>query len=58
MNNTSSAAEYYKEVLKQDNTHVGAIVFIGIDHFYAEQPEVALRFFRCTLPSVCRTAFL
>ncbi|KAM9713715.1 tetratricopeptide repeat protein 8 isoform 3-T3 [Dama dama] len=49
MNNTSSAAEYYKEVLKQDNTHVGAIVFIGIDHFYAEQPEVALRFFRRVL---------
>lgn len=49
MNNMSSATEYYKETLKQDNTHVGAIAFIGIDHFYAEQPEAALRFFRRVL---------
>uniref|UniRef100_A0A9L0RUH4 Tetratricopeptide repeat domain 8 n=1 Tax=Equus caballus TaxID=9796 RepID=A0A9L0RUH4_HORSE len=46
MNNISSAAEYYKEVLKQDNTHVEAIACIGSNHFYSDQPEVALRFYR------------
>uniref|UniRef100_A0A2K6SNX4 Tetratricopeptide repeat domain 8 n=1 Tax=Saimiri boliviensis boliviensis TaxID=39432 RepID=A0A2K6SNX4_SAIBB len=46
MNNMSSAAEYYKEVLKQDNTHVEAIACIGSNHFYSDQPEIALRFYR------------
>ena len=49
MNNSSSAAEYYKEVLKQDNTHVEAIACIGSNHFYSDQPEVALRFYRWVL---------
>ncbi|OBS80088.1 hypothetical protein A6R68_21710 [Neotoma lepida] len=39
MNNSSSAAEYYKEVLKQDNTHMEAIACIGSNHFYSDQPE-------------------
>uniref|UniRef100_G1T9Q2 Tetratricopeptide repeat protein 8 n=2 Tax=Oryctolagus cuniculus TaxID=9986 RepID=G1T9Q2_RABIT len=46
MNNISSATEYYKEVLKQDNTHVEAIACIGSNHFYSDQPEIALRFYR------------
>ncbi|MEE6494296.1 hypothetical protein FKM82_017084 [Ascaphus truei] len=46
MNNMSSASEYYKEVLKQDNTHVEAIACIGSNHFYSDQPEIALRFYR------------
>ncbi|XP_056666538.1 tetratricopeptide repeat protein 8 isoform X3 [Monodelphis domestica] len=46
MNNISSASEYYKEVLKQDNTHVEAIACIGSNHFYSDQPEIALRFYR------------
>ncbi|XP_063188357.1 tetratricopeptide repeat protein 8 isoform X3 [Chroicocephalus ridibundus] len=46
MNNISSAAEYYKDVLKQDNTHVEAIACIGSNHFYSDQPELALRFYR------------
>ncbi|KAM9646008.1 tetratricopeptide repeat protein 8 [Trichechus inunguis] len=46
MNDMSSAAEYYKEVLKQDNTHVEAIACIGSNHFYSDQPEIALRFYR------------
>uniref|UniRef100_A0A8C7DQY8 Tetratricopeptide repeat domain 8 n=1 Tax=Oncorhynchus kisutch TaxID=8019 RepID=A0A8C7DQY8_ONCKI len=58
MNNFTSATEYYKDVLKQDNTHVEAIACIGSNHFYTDQPEVALRFYRLlffplTLPS-CR----
>nr|XP_056707135.1 tetratricopeptide repeat protein 8 isoform X2 [Euleptes europaea] len=46
MNNISAAAEYYKEVLKQDNTHVEAIACIGSNHFYSDQFEIALRFYR------------
>ncbi|TRY55535.1 hypothetical protein DNTS_003660 [Danionella cerebrum] len=46
MNNMPSATEYYKEVLKQDNTHVEAMACIGNFHFYSDQPEIALRFYR------------
>lgn len=46
MNNITSATEYYREVLKQDNTHVEAIACIGSNHFYTDQPEIALRFYR------------
>ncbi|NXO03494.1 TTC8 protein, partial [Rhinopomastus cyanomelas] len=46
MNDISTAAEYYKDVLKQDNTHVEAIACIGSNHFYSDQPEIALRFYR------------
>uniref|UniRef100_A0A3B5A3Q5 Tetratricopeptide repeat domain 8 n=1 Tax=Stegastes partitus TaxID=144197 RepID=A0A3B5A3Q5_9TELE len=46
MNNILSATEYYKDVLKQDNTHVEAIACIGSNHFYTDQPEIALRFYR------------
>lgn len=51
MNNITSATEYYKDVLKQDNTHVEAIACIGSNHFYTDQPEIALRFYR--LSSSC-----
>ncbi|XP_041947263.1 tetratricopeptide repeat protein 8 isoform X1 [Alosa sapidissima] len=46
MNNITSATEYYKDVLKQDNTHVEAIACIGSNHFYTDQSEIALRFYR------------
>lgn len=46
MNNLTSSTEYYKEVLKQDNTHVEAIACIGSSHFYTDQPEIALRYYR------------
>ncbi|OXB55334.1 hypothetical protein ASZ78_002505 [Callipepla squamata] len=46
MNDITSAAEYYKDVLKQDNTHVEAIACIGSNRFYSDQPEIALRFYR------------
>uniref|UniRef100_A0A8C7DI39 Tetratricopeptide repeat domain 8 n=1 Tax=Oncorhynchus kisutch TaxID=8019 RepID=A0A8C7DI39_ONCKI len=50
MNNITSATEYYKDVLKQDNTHVEAIACIGSNHFYTDQPEIALRFYRMYIP--------
>ena len=58
MNDISSAAECYKEVLRQDNTHMEAIACIGSNHFYSDQPEIALRFYRCASPLVCKTTFL
>lgn len=46
MNDFPLASEYYKDVLKQDNTHVEAIACIGSNYFYTDQPEIALRFYR------------
>uniref|UniRef100_A0A8C5DRQ0 Tetratricopeptide repeat domain 8 n=1 Tax=Gouania willdenowi TaxID=441366 RepID=A0A8C5DRQ0_GOUWI len=47
LNSSSNhTTEYYKDVLKQDNTHVEAIACIGSNHFYTDQPEIALRFYR------------
>ena len=42
-----TAVGYYKEVLKVDATSVEAIACIGTHHFYSDQPEIALRFYRC-----------
>lgn len=58
MNDISSATECYKEVLKQDNTHMEAIACIGSNHFYSDQPEIALRFYRSALLLLCKPAFL
>ena len=45
----TNAVKYYKEVLESDNTHVEAISCIATNHFYSDQPEVALKFFRYVL---------
>lgn len=42
----TSAVKEYKDVLHYDNTHVEAIACIATQHFYTDQPEIALRFFR------------
>ena len=41
------AITFYKMVLRQDSTHVEAIACIGANHFYTDQPEIALRYYRC-----------
>ncbi|XP_071963658.1 tetratricopeptide repeat protein 8-like [Antedon mediterranea] len=41
-----NAVKYYKDVLKCDNTHIEAIACIANHHFYSDQPEIALRFYR------------
>ena len=46
MNNLSEAVQFYKEVLKSDCMHVEAIACIGTHHFYTDQPEIALKFYR------------
>ncbi len=41
-----TAVKYYNDVLKMDATNVEAIACIATDHFYSDQPEIALRFYR------------
>ena len=40
------AVTFYKNVLKYDSMHVEAIACIATNHFYSDQPEVALKFYR------------
>ena len=42
----TDAVRVYKDVLNFDNTHIEAIASIATQHFYTDQPEIALRFFR------------
>jgi len=42
----SQSVRHYKEVLTQDSSNIEAIACIGMHHFYTDQPEVALRFYR------------
>ena len=53
MNDMGNAVKYYKEVLESDNTHVEAISCIATNHFYSDQPEVALKFFRYICSFIC-----
>ncbi|XP_046847761.1 tetratricopeptide repeat protein 8-like [Xenia sp. Carnegie-2017] len=46
LNNMTDAVQVYKDVLHYDNTHVEAIACIATQHFYTDQPEIALRYFR------------
>ena len=40
------AVQVHKDILHYDNTHVEAIACIATQHFYTDQPEIALRYFR------------
>ena len=46
LNNIPASVKYYKEILQKDATHIEAIACIAVNHFYNDQPEVALRFYR------------
>lgn len=46
LNDMTNAVKLYKDVLHYDNTHVEAIACIATHHFYTDQPEIALRFYR------------
>ncbi|KAH8027667.1 hypothetical protein HPB51_007217 [Rhipicephalus microplus] len=41
------SAKLYRELLSQDAVNVEAIACVATHHFYADQPEMALRFYRC-----------
>ena len=46
MGDLDTAVTYYREVLKYDSTCIEAIACIATHHFYSDQPELALRFYR------------
>lgn len=46
MNDMSNAVKCYKDVLKHDSTHIEALACIASHHFYTDQPEIALRYYR------------
>ena len=48
-----NAVKFYKDVLHFDNMHVEAIACIATHHFYTDQPEVALKFYRLVSVCVC-----
>jgi tetratricopeptide repeat protein 8 len=56
LGNVDDSTNYYKEVLHSDNTNVEAIASIATNHFYNDQPEVALKFYRRLLQmGVCNS---
>jgi len=46
LQNVSQSVRHYREVLAQDSSNIEAIACIGMHHFYTDQPEVSLRFYR------------
>lgn len=48
--------DYYRQVLKLDNTNIEAIACIAANHFYNEQPELSLKFYRRLLQMGVTTA--
>jgi len=41
-----TSAKCYKDVLKEDAINVESIACIAMNHFYSDQPELSLRFYR------------
>jgi tetratricopeptide repeat protein 8 len=46
----------YRQVLKLDNTNIEAIASIAANHFYNDQPEISLKFYRRLLQMGVLTA--
>mmetsp|Transcript_14346 Transcript_14346/g.34067 ORF Transcript_14346/g.34067 Transcript_14346/m.34067 type:complete len:509 (-) Transcript_14346:210-1736(-) len=46
LNEGTKAIVHYKRALQLDATHVEALACLAAHHFYTDQPELALRFFR------------
>ena len=40
------AVDQYRNVLEMDSTNIEAIACLGTHHFYSDQPEIALRYYR------------
>ncbi|CAF0851773.1 unnamed protein product [Adineta ricciae] len=56
LNEIPQSIEYYRQVLKLDNTNIEAIACIAANHFYNDQPEIALKFYRRLLQMGVATA--
>jgi len=46
LNNVPMSVKYYRDILELDATDMESIACIGLHHFYSDQPEVALRYYR------------
>lgn len=46
LNNIPESIQFYRRVLKLDNTNIEAISCIAAHHFYEDQPEISLKFYR------------
>jgi len=46
LGDAAKAAAQYKKVLTHDASNVEAIACMAANHFYSDQPELALRFYR------------
>lgn len=46
LGDVAAALKSFKKVLKHDPSNVEAVASLGAHYFYADQPEVALRFYR------------
>ena len=42
----TQSIDFYRNVLKLDNTNIEAIACIAANHFYNDQPEISLKFYR------------
>ncbi|CAF0939994.1 unnamed protein product [Rotaria sp. Silwood1] len=56
LNDMAQSIEHYRQVLKLDNTNIEAIACIAANHFYNEQPEISLKFYRRLLQMGVTTA--
>lgn len=58
LNNVDSSMALYKSILHLDASNVEAMACMASFHFYADQPEIALRFYRCARPGrLCMLQF-
>ncbi len=46
LNDSLEAVKYYKKVLHMDSSNLEAVACIASYHFYIDQPEVSLRFYK------------
>jgi tetratricopeptide repeat protein 8 len=46
LNETPSSVKYYRSIVIEDAMNTEAIACIGMYHFYNNQPELALRYYR------------
>jgi hypothetical protein len=57
LNDMEASLALYKRVLHLDASNVEAMACIAAHHFYTDQPEIALRFYRSALNSMEGNAF-
>lgn len=58
LNDGEASLALYKRVLHLDAGNVEAMACMAAHHFYSDQPEVALRFYRHASPHLCLSRLL